>query len=250
MRRPSTRDRPSGAGRGYTGSVIAVVGCPIHLRAGDGRTDAVAGTAALVAVAAAASGAGVEMIGRVGEDRVGDAVLIALSRAGVGHIAMLRDPARPTPVARERDDDDGEPLVSLDGELAAGSEEGSSGSLPSFVPGPAVPSLEPGDVSMGLRYIREVGVVVVADPVGDDVAREVAEAASFAGAALVAIVGATEAVPAAFAGATVIAAPSEDPDGAFATLVGRYAAALDAGVEPSAAFRDARAAEGWEPSGD
>jgi hypothetical protein len=230
--------------------VIAVVGCPIQRRATDGRPDAVAGTAALVAVAAAAAGAGVEMIGRVGEDRVGDAVLIALSRAGVGHIAMLRDPARPTPVAGDGADEDGEPLVPLEDEPAATvgagappSTDGSDGA-----PGLVVPALQPGDVSLGLSYIREFGVVIVADPVGDDLAREAADAASFSGAALVAIVGATGAIPEAFDGATVIVAPDDDPDGAFASLVGRYAAALDAGVEPSVAFLEARAAAGWEPS--
>jgi hypothetical protein len=230
--------------------VIAVIGCPFHRPPADGRPDAVVGTAALVAVAAAAAGAGVEMVGRVGEDRVGDAVLIALSRAGVGHVAMLRDPARPTPVAAEGADDDGEPLVPLDEPTAAGAAAALPAPAPAVPSGVAFPSLQPGDVSLGLRYIREFGVVVVADAVGEELARETADAASFAGASLVAIVGASDAIPAAFGGATVIAAPDRDPDGAFAALVGRYAAALDAGAEPSAAFRQARAAAGWEPSGE
>ena len=44
---------------------------------------------------------------------------------------------------------------------------------------------------------------------------------------------------------TVLEAPDED-DGAFAGLVGRYAAQLDAGGDSADAWRDALEATGWE----
>ena len=47
------------------------------------------------------------------------------------------------------------------------------------------------------------------------------------------------------ANALVLQAPVEDPDGAFATLVGAYAAALAAGQQPVDAFIAARGAS-WE----
>jgi len=241
--------RSPAAARGYTGAVIAVIGCPVYRGPEEGRPGAVVGTPALVAEAAAAAGARVELVGRIGDDRAGDAILLALARRGVGHAAVLRDPARPTRIAVGRPDDDGEPLVPLAG-LDAAEEAGSRAATPSDTVGRAdpEPSLEQGDVELGLRYVREYRVVVVAEALGDVLAREAADAAAFADAALVAVVPASVDVPAAFVGATVLAAPDADPDGAFAALVGRYAAALDAGLDPSLAFTEARVAGGWEAS--
>ncbi len=216
----------------------------------EGMPDAVVGMPALIAEAAAAAGARVELIGRIGGDRAGDAVLLALARSGVGHAAMLRDPARPTRVAAARLDDDGEPLVPLAG-LRSDEDAGDDRltTLPAVTDDASTaPSLEQGDVELGLRYVREYRVVVVAETLGGAPAREAADAAVFADAALIAVVPPSGEVPAAFVGATVIAAPDADPDGAFAALIGRYAAALDAGGDPSAAFAEARAAAGWEPS--
>jgi hypothetical protein len=45
--------------------------------------------------------------------------------------------------------------------------------------------------------------------------------------------------------AIVLEAPAEDPDGVFATVVGRLAAALDAGGSPEDAFAQVVAADGW-----
>jgi hypothetical protein len=45
--------------------------------------------------------------------------------------------------------------------------------------------------------------------------------------------------------AIVFEAPAADPDGAFANVVGAFAAALDGGDEPGDAFRSTVAAEGW-----
>ncbi len=48
------------------------------------------------------------------------------------------------------------------------------------------------------------------------------------------------------AAATVLAAPSETDDRAFATLVGAYASALDRGADPGVAFAAATQGAGWE----
>jgi hypothetical protein len=51
--------------------------------------------------------------------------------------------------------------------------------------------------------------------------------------------------------ATVLASPDSDPDGAFGSLVGAYAAALDRGVDPTTAFRTTIAeATAWSPVSD
>jgi len=47
--------------------------------------------------------------------------------------------------------------------------------------------------------------------------------------------------------ATLLEVPAED-GGAFAELVGRYAAALDGGRAPEDAWRDAIDETGWEPA--
>ena len=44
--------------------------------------------------------------------------------------------------------------------------------------------------------------------------------------------------------------PDGDPDGAFATFVGTFAAALDEGDDPADAFRSSIEAEGWTTAGD
>ena len=46
----------------------------------------------------------------------------------------------------------------------------------------------------------------------------------------------------------VFEAPADDPDGDFAALVGRFAAALDDGVDAGDAFRSSLAEEGWTPA--
>jgi hypothetical protein len=49
--------------------------------------------------------------------------------------------------------------------------------------------------------------------------------------------------------ATVLEAPALD-DGSFGRLVGSFAAALDSGTPPAAAFEAAVRAAGWEPVAD
>jgi hypothetical protein len=101
-------------------------------------------------------------------------------------------------------------------------------------------------VSLGLRYLPSYDVIVVTDDVAGEVIPVAAEAAEFAGAHLVVLIGEGSAPPDRLpAEALVLQAPVEDPDGVFATLVGAYAAALAVGQAPADAFTAARGAS-WE----
>ena len=73
------------------------------------------------------------------------------------------------------------------------------------------------------------------------------DAAAYAGAALVVVVGHGER-PVASVGsaATVLEAP-DDALGPFAVAVAGYALALEAGTDPALALRSAVEAAGWEP---
>jgi hypothetical protein len=50
------------------------------------------------------------------------------------------------------------------------------------------------------------------------------------------------------ADAIVLAAPTDDAEGAFDHLVGELAAAIDAGGDPKTAFRELVSSDGWEPA--
>ena len=47
----------------------------------------------------------------------------------------------------------------------------------------------------------------------------------------------------------VFESPQSDPDGAFADLVGTFAASIDEGTEPAEAFRSSIASDGWTEAG-
>ena len=212
--------------------MIVVVGTPAWRAAEPAGPD---GRACRVALAAAERGAAVELIGRAGDDPAGDAMLLALAGAHVGHVALLRDPARPTPIIAAVAED--EPSVTDSDADAVATP------TPAIVSGPI---LEPADVSLGLRYLPAYDVIVVTDDVAAEVIPVAAEAAEFASAHLVVLVGEGSAPPDGLpADALVLQAPADDPDGAFATLVGAYAAALAAGEAPADAFTAARGAS-WE----
>lgn len=211
----------------------------------DGRA---AGLAAGIAFAAAAAGRPVELLAKVGEDGAGEELLLALARGRVGHLAVLRDPARATaivvaPVDGPVDDDDAPNRTLLTDAVPATSDP--NGRRPAGGTGLA---LEPADLALGLRYLRDYRVVVAVEPLADGCAAVVADAASFADAPLVVVAAPGGSVANAYGEATVLEAPDEDPDGAFATLVGRFSAALDAGEEPGEALRAAVTAGGWEAS--
>lgn len=180
------------------------------------------GLAARVAVEAASRGARVELAGSIGDDAAGDAVAVALGRAGVGHAALLRDPAGAT------------------------ATEG-------IVSGGAPPRLDAGDVELALRYLSECRVLVLADPLDDAAAGAAMDAAGYHGAPVIAVVDAGDAVsPALERGAIVLAAPEPDADddgdgpARFAGFLAGFAMALADGVPAREAMARAASGGGWE----
>lgn len=202
--------------------MIVVLGRP-GLTA-DGRLARAAGR---IAEAAAAAGTRVELVGSVGDDAAGEDVALALGVAGVGHAALLRDPGGVTPRVDADGIESGAPLARLDAT----------------------------DIDLGLRYVPECRVLVAADPLDERGLGVVVEAATYHGAALILLVapgaaGAAGAAPeSAPEGATVLELPEHD-DGAFAALVGRYAAGLARGAAANDAWREALDAAGWEQAGE
>jgi len=215
--------------------MIVVVGSPAAFRQAAGIV--AGGLAVSVARKAAGGGARVQLIGKVGEGSAGDAVLLDVAAGGVGHVAVLRDIES---VAVEPGLDDSEaPFDDLAG-LGGADDPPRDAHAAGF--GPA---LDPGDVDLALQYLPDYDVVVIAQPLDPAAVAAVVEAARWAGAKLVSTF-ALDGLP---DDATVFEAPDENPEGAFATVVGRYAAALDRGVDPREAFEEAAAGLGWSPVG-
>ena len=210
----------------YPCRVIVVIGHPILRTAALGG--GLDGTAARAAATAAAAGREVQLVGTIGDDPDGDALVLALAQAGVGHAALLRDAARRTPVVVAEPTD----------------EDESEAPAPTIEPrDPADrPTLEAADVELALRYLTDFRVVVVAEPLPAPIVDVAAAAAGYAGADLVVAVGPGEDGP---ADATVVEAPPTDPDGAFATLLGTLAADLDAGSLPADGIAAAATGLGW-----
>lgn len=177
------------------------------------------GLASGIALTAAVTGAGVEVVTRIGDDPAGDAVLLAFAAAGVGHVATLRDPARATLI--EPDDDE---TMDPDPDEDAPDMQGS---LPA-------PTLDAADVGLALRYLTDYRVIVVVHPADPGVLAEVRSAAGYASAHLVVVTDPRNPSPEAAIDDLVIAAPA-DATG-VADLIGRYAAAVDLGEDPGAAF--------------
>jgi hypothetical protein len=202
--------------------VIAVVGRPGLTD--DARLDR---PAALICVAAALAGGSVELVGSVGDDGDGDAAVVELGRVGIGHAAVLRDPAAATPRPGAGDDN--------------------------------LPRLDAADIELALRYLADCQVLVVAEPLPADAMRVVVDAASYHRAALVVLTQAAQEGDGNSGGglggdpdavalpedATVLETPEED-DGAFAQLVAHYAVRLADGRRPADAWRDAIEETGWE----
>ncbi len=175
-----------------------------------------------------------ELVGRIGDDAAGNALLIALARSSVGHAAVLRDPVRPTrrsQLPAEPDDED--PFADP------------ASTAPSSAAGEG-PLLEPADVALGLSYLTAFDVLVVTDEVPVDVIPATVDAAAFAGASLVVVLAHGAHQPSVPASALVLGSPGDD-DGAFGALVGVIAAGLDRGLAPEDALRAATGAAGWEP---
>jgi hypothetical protein len=278
--------------------VIVVLGVPVLVGSPDG--DRAGGPAGAIATAIAAAGGSVQLAGKLGDDPAGDRVLLALAAAGVGHAAVLRDPAMGTqhrsvsasatvtdvPGAgpgpgpdgangRPPEDVDLAPAIGLlieasddgdgaDGAVAPdGATDPTSTGSPDGPDGPEVPEpsearprfggtarstgivLEAADIELALRYLVDPRVLIVATPLDAASALVVADAASFAGAQVIAL-ETGQGVPSELGPATVVEVPASDPDGRFAELVGRFALALDSGVGAGDAFRDALGVGGWE----
>ena len=194
---------------GYPAGVIVVVGSPIAGRSGEPSGQAVA-----IALAAAAGGAPVELVGAAPDDAIGDAMLLALGRAGVGHVAVLRRG------------------------VAAGSDAGVAEPAP----------LDAADLELALGYLREFRVLVLVDPAAE-LRSVAADGAAYGGAHLIAIVGADSPTAGLPTDATVIEAPRSDPDGAFAGFVAAYAVQIDGGATPAEAWRTAANRTSVEPAG-
>jgi pfkB family carbohydrate kinase len=203
--------------------VIAVIGTP-RLR-GRGPEAEVAGLAAAIAVAAAAAGSRVELIGKVGNDAAGDTVLLALARHFVGHVATLRDPARPTVMVPAENE-----LTDVDAVQDEGAASAAS---------PDVPVLEAADVGLALRYLPELAVIVTVHTT-PDVVEEAIAASGWAQTALIVVVppgvAAPEGLPET---ATVVAVADDDEvEGGAGAAIGRYGAALDLGEPASEAYAE------------
>ncbi len=193
-----------------------------------------AGLAADVAAAAASAGSTVQLVARIGDDPAGDALLLGLTRAGIRHVATLRDPAHLTSVIGDAaeaidpipDDDEADDVAGGDEPVAAPRS-----------------TLDPEDIGLALRYLADFRVIVVVHP-DPGVLPEVVVAASWGSAHLVVVTApgapAPDGVP---ADALVLAAPDDGAAvAAVATLLGRYAAAIDAGEAPAGAFKALMAA--------
>lgn len=140
--------------------MIVVAGSPIAVE--DDRGISAGGLPVLVARTLAERGKQVELVGRIGSDEMGDALIIALRRANIGHAALLRDSAHATPHAAK------------------------GGKAPRAIP------IDVGDLQLALRYITafDAAILVVGDQ--DAVATEalvrcMEEGAAFAGARLIVV---------------------------------------------------------------
>jgi hypothetical protein len=189
-----------------------------------------------VALAAAGLGRTVQLVGKTGDDPTADGVILDLARGGVGHVALLRDPGRATPLKPAAPDeaspDEPDPVASEATPAAPG------------------PALEAADVELGLRYLTDFAVVVLAEPADTETISVVAAAARWGEARMILVVGADQSVPDGLPSDVVVfESPPDDPDGVFADLVGAFAAALDEGTDPGVAFRSSIASDGWTEAG-
>jgi hypothetical protein len=233
--------------------MIVIVGSPVAQPGGQQRI--AGGLGAEVARAAAAAGAAVQLVGRVGEDAAGDQVLLDLAAAGVGHVAVLREPGRPTPTAADALIADGgstSPDGPVLGEamLADDDLDEASGATAGQTEPPAGLSVDAGDVELALRYVPDYRVLILAADLDPAALGAVVAGAAWSGAHLVALVAdgtPTDTLP---EGATVLLRPAVDPDRTFATMVAGYAVALDRGDEPRAAFASVQRSGGWAAVAD
>ena len=239
MTMASVRSRRTRAGQGAcveTGrdSMIIVLGRPEVQRPELDGELVPGGLAAEVALAIGRAGVDVEIVGSIGDDPEGDRVVIELGRADVGHAALLRDPAARTPsvgrAATERD----------------------------------LPRLDAADVELGLRYVPQCRVLVLADPFDQEALSTALEAADYHGAAVVMVAPAGSVAAESLSDSVTLLErpePEDDEDDsnpassaadgvAFAGFIAEYAVRLDRGETPDKAFAAALGDSAWEPSAD
>ncbi|MGZ6273015.1 MAG: hypothetical protein ACXWM8_01805, partial [Candidatus Limnocylindrales bacterium] len=182
--------------------MIVVVGLPAYAD-GPGGEECAGGLAVEVAASAQRRGGAVELVGKVGNDGAGDAVVVALGRLGIGHAALLRDPARPTPVltATQRDES-----------AEAPPEEPEVRLLPEDPV--ARPALDAADVELALRFLPQASVIVLAEPISESTVEAGIQAAAYSAARLIVLVAPGAMAPSVPPGTTVLEAPAED-DGSF-----------------------------------
>ena len=225
--------------------MIVVVGLPVYADGPDGE-ECAGGLAVEVAAAAERRGGTVELVGKVGNAGAGDAVVVALGRLGIGHAALLRDMARPTPVLTATPRDESADTTAEEA-VAEPAEEPGSILLPED---PAArPALEAADVELALRFLPQASVIVLADPSAESTVEAGIQGAAFSAARLIVLVPAGGSSPSVPPEATVLEAPLDD-DGSFGRLVGTFAGALDAGLDAASAFSEAVTTSGWEPVTD
>lgn len=227
--------------------MIVVVGSPVAQRDAPGW-DA-AGLAVDIARAASAAGGAVQLVGRVGEDAPGEAILLALAADRIGHVAVLREPGRPTPVLGPSGDG-AQPFddASLRHAIEADDVEPLDASS---APGESVDGLllDAADLDLALRYLPDYRVVILACDLDEPARSTVVGAAGWAGAHLIAIVSGAAAPMNLPTDATVLDRPAGG-DGPFAAVVAAYAGALDRGAEPATAFAEAVARGSWTEIAD
>ena len=212
--------------------MIVVLGRPRVYRPEPDGDLAPGGLAVELALAAARAGAPVELVGSVGDDPEGDRIVVELGRGGVGHAALMRDPATRTPhVGQPRD---ARPL----------------------------PRLDAADVELGLRYQHECRVLVVGAELEPDALAAAQEAAEFHSAAVIMVALAGTADPEALgANVTLLERPAAEDtesvedavvvaadDADFGAFVAEYAVHLDRGESAASAFSAALGESAWEPA--
>ncbi len=202
-----------------------------------------AGRSVGVAQAVHQAGGEVQLVGKVGEDLAGDAIVLELGRRGIGHAALARAGSGLTPKGTIAPTDvDAEPDP-----RAPGADDGATDEEPAGQP--ALPEglpLDAADLKVALGYLPDIGAIVVATPLADDAAKVVAEAAAYHDAPLVSVVEPSGRTPPAFANAIVLEASASEQS--FDRLVGAFAVRLASGANASDALREVAAEAGWERS--
>lgn len=212
--------------------MIVVLGRPRVYRPEPDGELAPGGLAVETALSAARAGSEVELVGAIGDDPEGDRIVIELGKGGVGHAALMRDPATRTPLITQARDE--RPL----------------------------PRLEAADVELGLRYMHECRVLVISAELDPDALAKAQEMADYHSAAVVMVANVGTVDPGLLADSvTLLERPLTEDDEAvedavvvaaddadFGAFVAEYVVRLDRGEEPAQAFAAALGDSAWEPS--